>query len=285
MSRFEIGTSGYIGSKKDWLNMPFINCLEINSTFYRLPNANSIQKYNALSLSRDHTGLIYSVKVSKFITHMKRLKNCKQAFMKFWKSVKALDNNLKVLLFQLPPSFKYNKVNMKRLENMTYIPKKNNSGKPINIVFEFRDKSWFRNDVSVLFEKKAWVLGGTLISKKSGTYWMGTMPSGLHLPEKTTNCTYLRIHGGRGYRGGYDKKELHKIKRSVLKQNTALNYVIFNNVFFDSRKKTCKYNKRKIRYAALCNASTFGKMKGSRKLTRRKNNIKPEKYIGKELSK
>ena len=86
------------------------------------------------------------------------------------------------------------------------------------------------------------------------------MPSGLHLPSKTTNCTYLRIHGGRGYRGGYDKKELQKIKRSVLKQNTALNYVIFNNVFFDSRKKTCKYNKRKIRYAALCNASTFGKM-------------------------
>ena len=267
MTRFEIGTSGYIGSKKDWLNMPYINCLEINSTFYRLPNSKSIRTYNEMSTSTEHKGLIYSVKVSKFITHMKRLKNCKAAFNKFWRAVKDLGNNLKVLLFQLPPSFKYNKVNMERLKNMTYLPKTNTDGGGLNIVFEFRDKSWFRNDVVVLFEKKAWVLGGTLINKKSGTYWMGTMPSGLHLPEKTTNCTYLRIHGGRGYRGGYDKKELQKIKRNVLKKNTTLNYVIFNNVFFDSRKKTCKYNKRKIRYAALCNASTFGKMTRKRHFT------------------
>jgi len=259
MTRFEIGTSGYIGSKKDWLTMPFINCLEINSTFYRLPNAKSIKTYNELSLSSEHKGLIYSVKVSKFITHMKRLNNCKAAFNKFWNSVKLL-NNLTVLLFQMPPSFKYNEVNLERLKNITYLPSTNNLGKSINIVFEFRDQSWFRNDIVSLFKKNKWVIGGTLINKKLGTYWMGTMPAGLHLPTKTTNCTYLRIHGGRGYRGGYDNKELQKIKRRVLKQNTALNYVIFNNVFFDSRKKTCKYNKRKIRYAALCNASTFGKM-------------------------
>ena len=63
MTRFEVGTSGYIGSKKDWLTMPFINCLEINSTFYRLPNAKSIKTYNELSLSSEHKGLIYSVKV------------------------------------------------------------------------------------------------------------------------------------------------------------------------------------------------------------------------------
>ena len=260
MPRFEIGTSGYIGSKKDWLDMPYINCLEINSTFYRLPNANTITKYNELSISPEHKGLIYSVKVSKFVTHIKRLKNCKRSFNKFWQSVKGLNNNLKVLLFQLPPSFKYNEVNMERLKSMTYLPRTNNSGKPINIVFEFRDDSWFRNDVVVLFEAREWVLGGTLIKKKKGQYWMGTMPAGMHLPEKTTDCTYLRIHGGRGYRGGYDKKELNKIKREVLAKKTALNYVIFNNVFFDNRKKTCKYNKRKIRYAALCNASEFGKM-------------------------
>ena len=172
MPKFEIGTSGYIGSKKEWLNMPFINCLEINSTFYRLPNKNSIMKYNQLSLSSEHKGLIYSVKVSKFITHIKRLKNCKGAFNKFWNTVKGL-NNLKVLLLQLPPSFKYNKVNMERLKSMTYLPTKNTVGGNINIVFEFRDDSWFRNEVSVLFKAKGWVLGGTLINKKKGnTGWV-----------------------------------------------------------------------------------------------------------------
>ena len=107
--------------------MPFINCLEINSTFYRLPNAGTIEKYNQLSLSPEHKGLIYSVKVSNFITHMKRLKDCRQPFGKFWSSVKDLGSNLKVLLFQLPPSFKYNDVNMERLKSMTYLPAKNSA--------------------------------------------------------------------------------------------------------------------------------------------------------------
>lgn len=280
MTVFNIGTSGYIGSKNDWLSMPFINCLEINSTFYRLPNQNTIKKYNELSISPHHQGLIYSVKVSKFVTHIKRLKSCKQPFNKFWKSVKGLNNNLKVLLFQLPPSFKYNKVNLERLKNITYLPSTNSSGNPLNIVFEFRDISWFRNDVVILFESRGWVLGGTLIKKKKGENWMGNMPNGMHLPEKTTNCTYLRIHGGKGYRSGYDKKELRKIKRQVLAKETKNNYVIFNNVFFNSRKKTCKYNKRKIRYAALCNASELGKMtrKPRRKMTRRRRRITSRRY-------
>jgi uncharacterized protein YecE (DUF72 family) len=259
MPRFEIGTSGYIGSKKDWLTMPFINCLEINSTFYKLPSIKSIDKYNILSNEGTHKGLIYSIKVSRLITHMKRLKDCKKEFSKFWNTVKKLEN-LKVLLFQFPPSFKYNDINMKRLEKLTYLPTKNISGKKINIVFEFRNNSWFKKDVERLFKDRKWVLGGTLIKKKKGQYWMGNMPDGLHLPEKTTNCTYLRIHGGRGYRGGYDTKQLQNIKRSVLAKKTTTNYIIFNNVFFDSRKKTCKYKKRKIRYAALCNASQFGKL-------------------------
>ena len=197
---------------------------------------------------------------------MKRLKDCKQPFAKFWRAVKGL-TNLKALLLQLPPSFKYNAVNLQRLKKLTYLPAVNSAGEKINIIFEFRDNSWFRKDVVALFKKKGWVLGGTLIQKKKkNQYWMGTLPNGLHLPEKTTNCTYLRIHGGRGYRGGYDSKQLRNIKRKVLAKRTATNYIIFNNVFFDSRKKTCKYKKRKIRYAAICNASQFGKLTRKKRL-------------------
>ena len=196
---------------------------------------------------------------------MKRLKDCKQAFGKFWRAVKGLKSNLKALLFQLPPSFKYNDVNIQRLKKITYLPTTNSVGEKINIIFEFRDDSWFKKDVVALFKTKGWVLGGTLIKKKKGQYWMGNMPAGLHLPEKTTNCTYLRLHGGRGYRGGYDSKQLRNIKRAVLAKRTSTNYVIFNNVFFDSRKKTCIYKKRKIRYAALCNASQFGKLTRKRR--------------------
>ena len=49
MTKFEVGTSGYIGSKKDWLSMPYINCLEINSTFYKLPSTKTIEGFNEIT--------------------------------------------------------------------------------------------------------------------------------------------------------------------------------------------------------------------------------------------
>jgi len=265
MVKFITGTSGYIGSRSDWLDMPDVDCLEINSTFYKLPTESSIKNYVELTKTPDHKNLVYSVKVSKFITHMKRLNDCKSAWQIFHKSVKGLGDRLRVFLFQLPPSFKYNDVNLSRLEKLTYLPK---TTAKLNIVFEFRDSSWFnKKDVISLFKKNSWVIGATLINKeKSSNKWMGDMPGGLHLPERTTNCTYLRIHGGRGFRGEYDKKELDNIEKQILLKKTTTNYVIFNNVFFNKRGKTCKYNKRSIRYAALCNASEFGKMTRKRKL-------------------
>ena len=202
---------------------------------------------------------------------MKRLKDCKQPFAKFWRTVKGL-TNLKALLLQLPPSFKYNAVNLQRLKKLTYLPEVNSAGEKINIIFEFRDNSWFRKDVVALFKKKRWVLGGTLIKKKKNQYWMGNMPAGLHLPEKTANCTYLRIHGGRGYRGGYDSKQLRNIKRKVLAKRTAMNFVIFNNVYFVKRGRTCKIQRKRVRYAAICDAVKFARMT-------RKNKHKKKFYI------
>lgn len=263
MKTYLIGTSGYIGSRKQWLKIPNLKCLEINATFYRLPTVKSIDNYNELTKLPQHKGLVFSVKVSKYITHMKRLKNCKQGFDKFWNSIKGLNNNLKVLLFQLPPSFKYNKINLERLKKMSYIKKKNSAGEAINIVFEFRDASWFKKkDIISLFKSRGWTLGGTMIKKNKKQYWMGDLSTGLNLPEKTSDCTYLRIHGARGYRGGCSKKQLVSIKNKINKQNTQINYIIFNNVFFNNRRKTCKLS---TRYAALCNANEMNLMVKTRK--------------------
>ena len=76
----------------------------------------------------------------------------------------------------------------------------------------------------------------------------------------------MRIHGARGYRGYYNKTRLKKILSSVKKQKTKKNFIIFNNVFFPRREKTCKIKQKNIRYAALCDANLLGKM------TRRKKN-------------
>ena len=67
-----IGTSGFMVSQKQWLEMPGLNCIEMNSTFYKLPSPKTVQKWKNTS-----PNLYFSIKVSKYITHMKRLKNCK----------------------------------------------------------------------------------------------------------------------------------------------------------------------------------------------------------------
>jgi uncharacterized protein YecE (DUF72 family) len=262
-----VGTSGFMIGQKTWLSLPYLNCIEINSTFYRLPNAKTVQKWKHLA-----PNLFFSIKASRYITHIKRLKNCKGAWDKFWKVIKPLGNKMRAILIQLPPSFKNTPETFKRLERMKqYLPRSGPS-----IIFEFRDKSWFTKEVTALFTSAGWTIGGTLINRKKGVYWLGNMPTGIHIPPKTSNTTYIRIHGEKGYKKYYNTKTLREIKQQIMQHNTKNNFVMFNNVFFTKRNRTCriqtkknktrKANDRKanklkrIRYAAVCDAVLFGKM-------------------------
>ena len=247
-----IGTSGFMISQKNWLSIPNLNCIEINSTFYKLPSVKSIEKWHAFP-----SHVSFSIKASKYITHIKRLKNVKEAWRVFWDRISPLGDKLKVVLLQLPPSFQYNAVNKERIKKMQkYLPSS------VNIVFEFRNISWFRPDIYSLFKKAHWCVGGTYIKKKEGSSWMGTMPAGLLLPPKTSDITYLRIHGGRGYRGELSKKELRNLKKNIRNKKAKENYIMFNNTFFNKYGKSCKINDIKVIYAAVCNAVEFTKITG-----------------------
>ena len=249
-----VGTSGFMIGQKTWLTLPDLNCIEINSTFYRLPNAKTVKKWKNLS-----PNLYFSIKASRYITHMKRLKNCKTAWKKFWKRIEPLGNKMQAVLLQLPPSFKNTPETFQRLRKMkSYLPRIERDGP--SIVFEFRDKSWFTPEVTALFKSAGWCMGGTLINRKKGTYWLGNVPVGIHIPERTSNATYIRIHGEKGYKKYYDRRKLREIKERVLKNNTEKNFVMFNNVFFTKRNRTCKIKTKKIRYAAVCDAVQFGRM-------------------------
>ena len=248
LDKYQIGTSGFMISKTNWLKLQCLNCIEINGTFYRLPSVSTIEKWKALP---NNVSIV--IKASRYITHMKRLKDVKGAWEKLWKQIKPLGKKLKAILFQLPPSFEYKPENLKRIEDMKmYVPRN------LNIVFEFRNKSWFVDDVYDQFKKMKWCIAGTYIQKKEGTtYWMGNMPAGLNLPPRTAQFNYLRIHGDRGYRGSLDKDQLRKIKNSLNRQKGDESFVMFNNTFFDSRNKHCMVDGLKIKYAAVCNAVEF----------------------------
>jgi len=133
------------------------------------------------------------------------------------------------------------------------------------LVFEFRDKSWFNDEVYGVMKANNWCLGGTAIRRPTKRYWLGNLPTGIHVPPRTSDATYIRIHGEKGYKGYYTGKQLGKVKRDVERNGTKQNFVMFNNTFFANRRRTCKVRKRKIRYAAVCDAVVFGRMTRKRK--------------------
>ena len=245
-----IGTSGFMTSQKKWLTTN-LNCIEMNSTFYKLPSEKVINNWKQFPHD-----VKFSIKVSRFITHIKRLHNVEAAWKIFWNRISKLGTKLNVLLFQLPPSFKYNNINKMRILKMKKFLPKN-----VPIVFEFRDISWFNKENYKMFKKLGWCISGTYINKKPGGKWMGTMPPGLLIPPKTSKITYLRIHGSRGYRGELNNTQLKMIKKELKSRKASNNFVMFNNTFFNKRGKFCNYKKIKIYYAAVCNAIEFVKIK------------------------
>ncbi len=246
-AKYQIGTSGFMISQSQWLKFQCLNCIEINGTFYRLPSAATIEKWKAFP---SHVGL--AIKASKYITHIKRLKDVESAWKMLWDKIEPLGDRLHCVLFQLPPSFALNPVNLQRIVDMkAYIPKN------LRIAFEFRHESWFREETYKVFKALKWCVAGTYIQKKTGTKWMGTMPGGLNLPPRTTDFTYLRIHGARGYKGALSEETMKTIRASLKKQKGRKTFVMFNNTFFDPRSKYCTIDGKKVKYAAVCNAVEF----------------------------
>jgi uncharacterized protein YecE (DUF72 family) len=82
------------------------NSIEINGSFYSLQLPSSYQRWYC---ETPH-GFVFSVKGARFITHMKRLRDVKAPLANFFASgVLALREKLGSILWQFPPSFRWNK--------------------------------------------------------------------------------------------------------------------------------------------------------------------------------
>jgi len=109
--------------------------VELNGTFYHLP-LDSTAKTWYRSTPRD---FVFSVKASRFITHIKKLKDAREPLERFLKWSALLKEKLGPILFQLPPHWG---MDGDRLESfLKLLPKR----RPF--VFEFRDPSWFCEEI------------------------------------------------------------------------------------------------------------------------------------------
>lgn len=95
-----------------------VSSIEINSSFYSLQKPESYQKW----YQETPKGFLFSVKAPRYITHIRRLKECAEPMANFFASgVLHLEEKLGAVLWQLPPSFRYDE---ERLESfLSLLPK------------------------------------------------------------------------------------------------------------------------------------------------------------------
>jgi uncharacterized protein YecE (DUF72 family) len=186
------------------------NTVEINNTFYRLPSEQTVNLWRETS----PTTFCFAVKASRFITHMKKLKDPDSSTKKFFSVVAdRLETKLGPILFQLPPGWL---VNVERLATfLESLPR------GYKYVFEFRDESWLTPEV---FE---------LLRHHNVALCIHDL-SNLKTPVKiTSEFTYVRFHGpGRAkYTGSYSHEEVQQWADRIKswRRNLSAIYVYFNN--------------------------------------------------------
>jgi uncharacterized protein YecE (DUF72 family) len=182
--------------------------VEINNSFYRLPDVGTLENWR----EKTPNHFIFSVKASRYITHIKKLKDPEKGVDNFLQVVKHLKKKLGPVLFQLPPGWKRNPQRLQQF--LEYLP----SG--YRYTFEFRNKDWFTEEIDHLLQ--AHNCAFCIYDLKRSTS-----------PEKVTaDFVYIRLHGpGNAYEGSYSRKTLQKWAKKIQQWQQARKdvYCYFDN--------------------------------------------------------
>jgi uncharacterized protein YecE (DUF72 family) len=213
--KFHVGTSGY--SYKEWKGkfypedfspeqmLPYyagrFSSVEINNTFYRMPNASLLKSWAA----QVPTEFTFALKAPQRITHFQRLKNARNSVGEFLRVVNVLRARLGPVLFGLPPNFKKD---VPRLAEFLPLLPKNR-----RVAFEFRHESWFDQEVFDLLRDRGVAL---CIAQAEDT---------LEVPfVATADWGYLRLRNIR-----YSDADLKRWVKKIRRQRWSEVFVFFKH--------------------------------------------------------
>lgn len=222
MAEYLIGTSGWHYehwrglfypeglAKSRWLEFyaRHFTTVELNNSFYHLPSEKAFVNWRKSSSE----GFVFSVKVSRFITHIRRLRNVEESLRRFLSRADFLQDKLGPLLYQLPP-------NMKRDDRileafLTILPSQ------YRHVFEFRHGSWIDDGVF------------NILKRYNAGLCIFDMPDFTCPVVATADFAYIRFHGSAGlYWSCYTADELSDWAKKIAGLGENLNkvYIYFNN--------------------------------------------------------
>jgi uncharacterized protein YecE (DUF72 family) len=227
MGSLFLGTSGY--SYKHWRGIFYhvglpqtrwlefycqhFDTVELNVTFYRLPARKTfVGWYN-----KTPPNFVFAAKGSRFITHIKRLKDCQQPLRAYKENAAGLGEKLACILWQLPPNLRYSSerlVEFCRLLRAEYCEKRH--------VFEFRHESWLQEDCY------------DILASHSFALCIPLSPDYPRAEQMTAPFSYIRFHSGEVLGNScYTDKELKQWAskiRAWLEERDI--YIYFNNDAF-----------------------------------------------------
>lgn len=224
MGKLFLGTSGY--SYKHWKGVFYppdlpqarwlefycqhFATVELNVTFYRLPNQQTFAGW----FQRTPPDFIFAAKGSRFITHIKKLNDCRQPLQVFKENAAALGEKLAVILWQLPPNLLYKR---ERLEGFCQLladeyPEKRHA-------FEFRHEGWLHEECYNILRNHGFAL------------CIPIAPDYPRSEQMTASFSYIRFHSGETRsNSSYTDEELEQWAEKIkgwLKEHDV--YVYFNN--------------------------------------------------------
>jgi uncharacterized protein YecE (DUF72 family) len=197
------------GSPARWLEYyaSRFDTVEVNNSFYRLPDSHTFEQWR----DRVPAGFLYAVKASRYITHMKKLKDPAVSVDLLFSRVECLEDTLGPVLYQLPPRWP---LNVERLRSfLATLPRRRTH------VIEFRDPSWYVDEVFDALSR-----GGVSLCLHD----MEGSASGL---RQVGPCVYFRFHGPARYAGTYSAAQLSEPAAwcTTQEKKGAPVYAYFNN--------------------------------------------------------
>ncbi len=181
--------------------------VEINYSFYRLPERVVFETWR----SEVPENFTFAVKASRYLTHLKKLKDPREPLERIVTNARGLGDKLGPILYQLPPHWN---ANLQRLrEFIAVLPS------DVRHVIEFRDPSWLADEV---FD---------LLQEHSIGYCIMSAPDLPRVMQVTANFAYIRMHsGGYGTEGNYEEPQLEWWAERVSEFARGVDvYVYFNN--------------------------------------------------------
>jgi len=182
--------------------------VEVNNTFYNLPEKSVFEHWKKNS----PPDFIFALKMSRYLTHLKRLHDPVEPVARFMTRARALGPKLGPVLLQLPPRFGIN------LELLAETLKLVDGS--VRIAVEFRDQTWFSDETRELLERRRGALCLADTPRRKQPAW------------RTADWGFVRFHEGLGpHAPGYERDVLRRWVARIAETwpRGADVFVYFNN--------------------------------------------------------